>query len=81
MAVHGIYIPMLFLCGGFVPLEAMPKALRVVARAFPLTYFVGPFRSIMVEGVGLAAIGRHLLILLAWTVGGWMVATKIFRWE
>ena len=46
-----------------------------------ITYFVLPFRSVMVEGAGLAVIGGELLILLAWMVGGWIVAIKTFRWE
>ena len=81
MAVHAIYIPMLLLCGAFVPVEALPKALQAVARAFPLTYFVAPFRRVMIEGVGLEAIAGDLLILLAWLVAGWFVAIKAFRWE
>jgi hypothetical protein len=42
---------------------------------------VSPFRSVMVQGAGLGAIGGDLLILLAWMVGGWVVAVKTFRWE
>jgi ABC-2 type transport system permease protein len=81
MAVHAIYIPMLLLCGAFVPVEALPRALQVVARVFPLTYFVGPFRRVMIEGAGPGAIAVDLLILLAWAVAGWLVAIKTFRWE
>jgi ABC-2 type transport system permease protein len=81
VAVHAIYIPMLFLCGAFIPLETMPKALRAVGHAVPLTYFVGPFRGVMVEGTGLTAHAGDLLILLAWMVVGWIVAIKTFRWE
>jgi len=81
VAVHAIYIPMLFLCGAFIPVEALPKALQVVAHAIPLTYFVDPFRSVMVGGVGLKGVIGDLLILLAWLVGGWIVAVKTFRWE
>jgi len=81
VAVHAVYIPMLLLCGAFYPVEAMPKALRVVAQAMPLTYFVRPFRSIAVEGTGLTAHGVDLLILLAWAVVAWVVAIVTFRWE
>jgi len=81
MAVHAIYIPMLLLCGAFVPLEAMPPALQVVARVLPLTYLVAPFRSVMIDGAGLTAIAGDLLILLAWAAAGWIVAIKMFRWE
>ena len=81
VAVHGVYIPMLLLCGAFVPIEALPKTLQVVAKVLPLTYFVNPFRSVLVEGAGLAANGGDLLILLAWLAGGSVVAVKTFRWE
>jgi ABC-2 type transport system permease protein len=81
VAVHAIYIPMLFLCGAFIPVEALPKALQAIARAIPLTYFVGPFRSVMVQGADLGTIAGDLSILLAWTVAIWIVAVKTFRWR
>lgn len=81
VAVHAIYIPMLFLCGAFIPLEALPGALQVVAHAIPLTYFVGPFRRVMVDGAGFTAVVGDLSILLTWLVVGWIVATRTFRWE
>jgi ABC-2 type transport system permease protein len=81
VAVHVIYIPMLFLCGAFIPVEALPKVLQVVAQAMPLTYFVDPFRAVMVQGAGLGAIAGDLLLLLAWTVAAWIVAVKTFRWQ
>jgi ABC-2 type transport system permease protein len=81
VAVHAIYIPMLLLCGAFIPVGALPKVLQAIARAVPLTYFVGPFRSVMTGGAGLGAIAGDLLILLAWTVAAWIVAVKTFRWQ
>jgi len=81
VAVHAIYIPMLFLCGAFVPLQALPRLLQVVARAVPLTYFVAPFHSVMVGGASVRGIWIDLLILLAWLLGAWFVAVKTFRWQ
>jgi ABC-2 type transport system permease protein len=81
MAVHAIYIPMLLLCGAFVPLEALPRALQAVARFFPLTYFVAPFRGVMIDGLGLQAIAGDVGVLLAWLIAGWIVAIKTFRWH
>ena len=81
VAVHAIYIPMLFLCGAFIPTEAMPKPLQLVAHAIPLTYFVGPFHTVMVDGASLKGVVSDLLILLAWLAGAWFVAIKTFRWE
>lgn len=81
VAVHGIYIPMLLLSGAFVPLEVLPNALRIIARCLPLTYFVIPFRSVMVEGLSLAANATNLILLLLWMVGSWTIALRTFRWN
>ena len=54
----------------------MPGALQVVAGVLPLTYFAGPFGSVMVEGTGLAANSGDLVTLLAWTVGRWIIAVR-----
>jgi ABC-2 type transport system permease protein len=81
VVVHGVYIPMLLLCGAFVPVEVMPRTLEVVAKLLPLTYFVAPFRDVMVAGSGLMENAADVLILLVWTVGGWILAIKTFRWQ
>jgi ABC-2 type transport system permease protein len=81
VAVHAIYIPMLLLSGAFVPLEVLPNALRIIARCLPLTYFVSPFRSVMVDGFSLAANAANLSLLLLWMVGSWAVALRTFRWN
>jgi ABC-type multidrug transport system permease subunit len=52
-----------------------------MARIVPLTYFVSPFRSVMVQGADLGAIAGELSILLAWTVATWIAAVKTFRWQ
>jgi ABC-2 type transport system permease protein len=44
--------PMVFLCGVFVPLTAMPPALRMVAFALPLTYTVDALRHLLLRGQG-----------------------------
>ena len=80
VAVHAIYIPMLLLSGAFVPIEVLPNVLRIIARCLPLTYFVSPFRSVMVEGVSLMANTTNLCLLLLWMVGSWFVALRTFRW-
>jgi ABC-2 type transport system permease protein len=81
VAVHAIYIPMLLLCGAFIPVEALPRVLQVVARAIPLTYFVGPFRCVMTEGAGPSAVAGDLTILFTWMAASWIVAVRTFRWE
>ncbi len=42
--------PMIFLCGVFSPLSAMPRALRLVAYGLPLTYAVDGLRFHLLAG-------------------------------
>ena len=49
-----ILYPMLGLCGLFVPVESLPPALQVVARALPLTYAVS-----LLDGIWKGRRGRH----------------------
>jgi ABC-2 type transport system permease protein len=72
---------MLLLSGAFVPLEVLPNALRIIAHCLPLTYFVSPFRSVMVDGLSLAANAANLSLLLLWMVVSWAVALRTFRWN
>ena len=42
--------PMIFLCGVFLPLAAMPPVLRVVASLLPLSYTVDALRHLLLGG-------------------------------
>jgi len=44
--------PMIFLCGVFLPLPAMPPLLQIAAYALPLTYAVDALRSHFLAGEG-----------------------------
>jgi ABC-2 type transport system permease protein len=81
VVVHGVYIPMLLLSGAFVPVEALPGALKMIANLLPLTYFVTPFRGVLVDGAHLMVHLGEVVILLLWTIGGWALAIKTFRWH
>jgi ABC-2 type transport system permease protein len=60
--------PMIFLCGVFLPVEAMPLILQVVAYLLPLTYSVNGLKlatSQVLEPLGpLLNVGALLLFLL-----------------
>jgi hypothetical protein len=38
-------------------------------------------RAILNEGAGLAAMAVPVAILAAWTVAGFVLALRLFRWE
>ena len=62
-----IRFPMMFLGGVFVPVESMPLALQVVARALPLTYAVEALQGAL-RGTGGCLMGLDLLVLSGFAV-------------
>ena len=75
-----ILYPMIGLSGLFFPIGALPTALRIVARALPLTYTVSLLRGIW-RGEGWLAhagdVGALALIFLICTA----ISSRVFRWE
>jgi ABC-2 type transport system permease protein len=57
-------LPSIFLSGFLFPLEAMPKFLQIVSYAIPLRYYLVVIRSLMLKGVGLAAIQTEVIALI-----------------
>ncbi|MEW5829733.1 MAG: ABC transporter permease [Chloroflexota bacterium] len=56
-------LPAIFLSGFFFPLEAMPKILQVVSYVVPLRYYLVIIRSLLLKGVGVAAIQGEIIAL------------------
>lgn len=75
-----ILYPMIGLSGLFVPIPALPPALRIVARALPTTYTVSLLRGIW-RGEGwlphASDVGALALIFLICTA----ISSRVFRWE
>ncbi len=59
-----IRFPMIFLCGVFVPLSALPSGLQIVARCLPLTYAVEAIHESLM-GSNIRVIALDLLVLTA----------------
>jgi ABC-2 type transport system permease protein len=75
-----IIYPMLGLSGLFVPVEALPPILQVVARALPLTYAVPLLRGIW-HGEGWAGHLGDVAVLALMFLAFTAVSAKVFRWE
>jgi ABC-2 type transport system permease protein len=75
-----LFYPMVALSGLFFPVEALPPALRVIARMLPLTYAVSLMRgtwrgeSWLGHGIDVAALVLVIAVSAA-------VSARFFRWE
>ncbi len=75
-----ILYPMLALCGLFVPLSSLPPALRVAARALPLTYAVSLLQGIWKGEAWSAHIGDIAALVVVFGICT-ALSAKVFRWE
>lgn len=75
-----IFYPMIGLSGLFVPIDALPAGLRVMARLMPMTYIVSLLSGIW-KGDPWSA---HLIDIGALAIGGVacaLLSARVFRWE
>jgi ABC-2 type transport system permease protein len=76
-----VQFPLMFLSGTFFPIDAMPDALRAVARAMPLTYLGDALRQVMVDGTPFSPLWVCFAVLAGWLVVCFGIAFRFFRWQ
>jgi ABC-2 type transport system permease protein len=75
-----IFYPMIALSGLFVPIEAFPPSLQIVARLLPLTYIVSLLRGIWTGESWFAHLGDLAALAIAAVVFV-ALSARVFRWE
>lgn len=71
--------PQIFLSGVFLPVEEMPGYLQAIAAVMPLRYAIDGLRALMLQGAGLADVGKELMILVAIAAGALALASTTVR--
>lgn len=74
-------LPMWVLSGAFFSYERFPEWLHPVIRALPLTAVVDSLRAIANQGVTLWVCWSELGVLAAWSLAGFLIALRTFRWQ
>jgi len=72
-------LPSIFLSGFFFPLEAMPVVLRWISYLVPLRYYLVIIRSLLLKGVGVAALQNEIIALSLFGVVIMSAAALRFR--
>jgi ABC-2 type transport system permease protein len=75
-----ILYPMLGLCGLFLPLDALPRALQIVAHLLPLTYATSLLAGIWKGDAWSAHLGDVAALVLVFAICT-ALSAKVFRWE
>jgi ABC-2 type transport system permease protein len=76
-----VQFPLMFLSGTFFPIDAMPDALKTVARILPLTYLGDGLRQVMVDGTPFAPLWVCFAFLAVWLVVCFGIAARFFKWQ
>jgi ABC-2 type transport system permease protein len=63
LTVFVTILPGVFISGFLFPLEAMPRFLQIVSYAIPLRYYLVIVRSLLLKGVGFAALQTEIISL------------------
>ena len=76
-----VMVPMWICSGVFFSYERFPDAAKPFIRALPLTALNDALRGVMNDGFTTANVAPQLLTLIAWSLVGYLVGLKIFRWQ
>ncbi|HEY6361013.1 MAG TPA: ABC transporter permease [Vicinamibacterales bacterium] len=74
-------LPMWLLSGVFFSAANFPATVQPVIQALPLTALNDALRAVVLEAVTLRGIQAELWTLMAWGIGSFAVALRIFRWR
>jgi ABC-2 type transport system permease protein len=76
-----ITLPQFFFSGVFFSKNAAPEAIRPITNLLPLTFLNDALREISVQGATLWDVRTQIVGLLVWTVLGFILAVRLFRFE
>ncbi|HUF00731.1 MAG TPA: ABC transporter permease [Anaerolineales bacterium] len=79
LTVFVTILPGVFISGFLFPLEAMPRFLQIVSYAIPLRYYLVIVRSLLLKGVGFAALQNEIISLAVFGLVIMTAASLRFR--
>ena len=79
LSLMGMLLPTLLFSGFMFPIENMPWFLQAISHIIPARWFYIIVKSIMIKGLGFAAIWKETLILAGMTAFFLFVSIKKFK--
>lgn len=76
-----LIVPMFLFSGTFFPVDRLPLAFELAAYATPIWHGVEVCRMLTLGDVDLAAALGHVGYLVAWTLVGFELARRAYRWR
>jgi ABC-2 type transport system permease protein len=79
ISLMGMLLPVILFTGFMFPLENMPKPLQIISNIVPSKWYYIIVKSIMIKGLGFAAIWKETLILFSMTIFLLVLSLKKFK--
>ena len=73
--------PMMLLSGVWFSIEGAGALLQGLAQVLPLTHILAAARAVMIDGVGIAGVATHLLVLAGMGAIFMGSAALVFKWR
>jgi len=74
-------VPMWVFSGVFFSSSRFPQVIQPLVQALPLTAVNDALRLSMLEGAPLVRLVPELAIVVAWAIGSYLLALRLFRWQ
>ena len=76
-----VMLPMWVLSGVFFASTNFPEVMMPLIRALPLTALIDALRAVTNEGQPLSTLMPQIGVLVAWGIGSFLLALRLFRWH
>jgi ABC-2 type transport system permease protein len=76
-----VQLPMWVLSGAFFSYERFPEVLHQPIRMLPLTALCDALRVVYAGEASLRTLGHEVIVLTVWSLVGYLVAARTFRWQ
>jgi ABC-type multidrug transport system permease subunit len=76
-----VQLPMWVLSGAFFSYERFPEVLHEPIRLLPLTALCDALRVVYAGEASLRSLGHEVVVLVVWSVLGYLIAARTFRWQ
>jgi ABC-2 type transport system permease protein len=76
---NALFLGLLFLGGMAYPLDRLPRAMEMLARALPAAALAESVRDVLTPGESFPL--ASVLVLVGWAIGAPLAAAQWFRWE
>jgi len=75
-----VTLPMWLMGGSFFATSYFPDYFRPLVNAMPLTHINDALRAVMIQGADISTVWPQVAFLAVFTLAGFTIALRIFRW-